>query len=113
MRAGDQLMELCERVSEGFPPVVAREFLSYTYKFKGAAPYPFLQVGDKKIFAERYRWLLAAHGRKLYFGVDDEEEVWQENRKMLEQHKSLAIINCGRLEEKGGTEGSVISAVLV
>eukprot|EP00816_Leptocylindrus_hargravesii_P001493 CAMPEP_0196821364 /NCGR_PEP_ID=MMETSP1362-20130617/78951_1 /TAXON_ID=163516 /ORGANISM="Leptocylindrus danicus, Strain CCMP1856" /LENGTH=106 /DNA_ID=CAMNT_0042200527 /DNA_START=86 /DNA_END=407 /DNA_ORIENTATION=+ len=101
MRAGDQLMELCERVSEGFPPVVAREFLSYTYKFKGAAPYPFLQVGDKKIFAERYRWLLAAMEENYISGLMMKKKYGKRIGKCLSNTKALPLSIVEDLRRKG------------
>jgi len=109
VKAFDKLFELWQRIYIRYPDraKITNELMVNLVTFSA---YPYMQVGDRKRFAEitRLEYKLASKMDLQFYkdvesdsGVMDktDEEIWQEFRR--HGRYRLACINCGEFEKKG------------
>ena len=116
VKAGDKLLELCQRIYERYPDRT-KEVKNWIGPFICASTNMYLQVGDKKKFAKRIR-AVSKEGLSLWPNFpkplpdQNDDKIWQRYRKLWKCDFTLACINCGKLEEKGGKKHTQCGACL-
>uniref|UniRef100_A0A7S2JTV1 MYND-type domain-containing protein n=1 Tax=Leptocylindrus danicus TaxID=163516 RepID=A0A7S2JTV1_9STRA len=117
VKAGDKLFELWQRICTRHPDR-AEKIKEASLHFLSVAPYPYMQVGDKRRFVQRLRFkemerekIGDDYGVPLHYGNLSDEEIWHIYRKSEYSDRfPLACMNCGKFEHKNGKKHNRCSA---
>ena len=107
IKAGDKLIELCQRIYERHPDCTEK-VKKWTTPFLSTSAGAYMQVGDKKNFARITRICSkerARFGAAMSLPLGDKEnddKIWQHYRKLYKRDLPLACINYGKFEEEDG-----------